>query len=177
MNKAVFLDRDGVINKEIQFVAKPEDFHMLPNAIDALRLLMRTEYKLIIITNQSGMGYGYYSESDYAKVTKKMLGIFEENGVAVDAIYYCPHRYEENCDCRKPNTGMLEKAKREFDIDYMKSWVVGDKTSDIKTGLNIGARTILVRTGAGGKDGRYDLKPDYAAEDFLEAAKIITTSE
>lgn len=177
MNKAVFLDRDGVINKEIQFVAKPEDFHMLPNAVEALRLLMKTEYKIIIITNQSGMGYGYYSESDYAKVTKKMLGIFEENNVAVDAIYYCPHRYEENCDCRKPKTGMLEKAKREFDIDYKRSWLVGDKTSDIKTGENIGARTILVRTGAGGRDGRYDLKPTHIADDLLAAVKIITTSK
>jgi D-glycero-D-manno-heptose 1,7-bisphosphate phosphatase len=175
LSKAIFLDRDGVINQEVQFVARPEEFHVLDNSILALKLLMGTDYKLIIITNQSGMGYGYYSEEDYQAVTNKMVKIFAEEGIVIDAIYHCPHRYEEKCDCRKPGTGMLDKAKKEFGIDYERSWFVGDKTSDIKAGENIGVKTILVLTGAGGKDGRYDVKPDFVAADFLEAVHFITT--
>ncbi|RME54273.1 D-glycero-beta-D-manno-heptose 1,7-bisphosphate 7-phosphatase [Candidatus Woesearchaeota archaeon] len=173
MAKAIFLDRDGVINKEVQFVARPEEFHLLPNTIEALKLLNKTDYKLIIITNQSGMGYGYYTEENYNAVTDKMLKLFAEEGIRIDDIFYCPHRYEEECNCRKPNTGMLKKAKAKYDIDFSQSWLIGDKTSDIKAGENIGAKTILVLTGAGGKDSRYDIKPDYVAADLLEAAYFI----
>ena len=177
MSKAIFLDRDGVINREVQFVAKPEAFHMLPNTIEALKILMKTDYKLIIITNQSGMGYGYYSEKDYQAVTNKMLGEFGKHGITIDGIYHCPHKYEEKCNCRKPGNGMLEKAKKEFSIDYLQCWFVGDKTSDIKAGENVGCKTILVLTGAGGKDGRYDVKPTKVAADLLEAVHFITTGQ
>lgn len=175
MSKAIFLDRDGVINQEVQFVAKPEEFHILDNSIKALKLLMETDYKIIIITNQSGMGYGYYTEDDYQAVTNKMVKIFAEEGIVIDAIYHCPHRYEEKCNCRKPGTGMLDKAKKEFAIEYERSWFIGDKTSDIKAGENVGVKTIMVLTGAAGKDGRYDVKPDFIAADLLEAVYFITT--
>lgn len=173
LNKAIFLDRDGVINREVQFVAKPSDFHILQNSLKALQELSKTDYKLIIVTNQSGMGYGFYNEQDYEKVNKKMLKIFRDNKIRIDQIYHCPHRYEEKCNCRKPNTGLLDRAKEDFNLDYKQCWLIGDKTSDIKAGENIGCKTILVKTGAGGKDGRYKVKPDYVVDDLMGVVKKI----
>lgn len=173
LNKAIFLDRDGVINKEVQFVAKPSEFHILQNSLKALQKLTNSDYKLIIVTNQSGMGYGFYTEEDYEKVNRKMLKIFRDYNIKISAIYHCPHRYEDKCNCRKPNTGLLDQAKKDFNLDFLQSWLIGDKTSDIKAGKNIGCKTILVKTGAAGEDGRFLVKADYVVKDLLAALKVI----
>lgn len=176
-NKAVMLDRDGVINVDCGYVHEIKNFEFIPEVLDALQELAKTEFKIIIITGQSGIGRGYYTEEDYQKLTKHMLKEFEKNSIRIDGIYYCPHSPGYGCSCRKPETGMVEKAKKDFNIDLKKSYFIGDKTSDIKCGKNAGCRTILVRTGKAGKDKRYDVRPDFVADDLYRAIKWILNQE
>ena len=174
MNSAVFIDRDGVINKDLgKYVTCPEEFDFLPRAIDALKRLYKSKYKLIIITDQGGIGKGIYTEKDLEDIHKKMCTLLENEGVILDGIYYCPHHPDENCDCRKPRLGMVRRAVEEHDIDLKKSFFIGDKTSDIKAGKDAGCKTFLVKTGHAGKDGRYDVRPDFIVKDFFEAVNII----
>jgi len=171
--KAIFLDRDGVINDKTECVKTPREFRLLPNTVKGLKLLMNTSFKLIIVTNQIRLGKGEISIKEYNKVNEKMLKLFKQNNANADAIYYCPHRIEEHCNCRKPDLGMLNKAKKDFNLDFRKCWLVGDKTSDIKAGERIKCKTILVKTGAAGKDQKHKIHPDFVADDLYEAAKII----
>jgi D,D-heptose 1,7-bisphosphate phosphatase len=179
MNRAVFLDRDGVINKERhEYVKSWEEFEFLPNSIKALKLLSKTDYKIIIVTNQAGIARGYYTEGILNDIHEKMLNELSKNNVRIDAIKYCPHKEEDDCKCRKPKSTLILSATNEFDIDLNKSWLIGDKTKDIKTVENIkemghNIKTILVMTGYAGKDGIYNVKPDYYAEDLMEAVNII----
>ena len=122
MNSAVFIDRDGVINKDLgKYVTCPEEFDFLPRAIDALKRLYKSKYKLIIITDQGGIGKGIYTEKDLEDIHKKMCTLLENEGVILDGIYYCPHHPDENCDCRKPRLGMVRRAVEEHDINPKKS--------------------------------------------------------
>lgn len=137
MNKAIFLDRDGTINVEKHYIYKTEDFEFLPGVLEGLKLLQNAGYLLIIITNQSGIGRGYYSEEDFLTLNKWMLRKFEENSIHISKVYYCPHspnaqleKYRVMCTCRKPALGMFRKAIREFDIDLAQSWAIGDKIRD-----------------------------------------------
>jgi D-glycero-D-manno-heptose 1,7-bisphosphate phosphatase len=130
--KAFFFDRDGVINIDHGYVSKIEDFTFMEGVFPAMRDLAGKGYRLIIITNQSGIGRGYYAEADFQKLTAWMLEQFAENDVQIEAVYNCPHHPEENCDCRKPEPGMLLKAIREHDVDPDLSWMVGDKESDMQ---------------------------------------------
>jgi len=177
MNRAVFLDRDGVINKEIDYAHKIEDFVLLPNVIEALKLLTETDYKIIVVSNQAGIAKGIHSKQDADKLFAYMKKILSEKGIRIDAVHYCPHHPDDGCECRKPNIGMLKKAEKEFDIDLSKSFIIGDKTSDIKAGENAGCTTILVKTGYGGKDGKNKAKPDFVADDLMEAVKIILSDK
>lgn len=177
MERVVFLDRDGVINRDSKgYIKSAEEFKLLPNTIKALKLLSARKYKLIIITNQSGIGKGLYTTRDFCKVNQKMVKELEKNNVKLDAIYYCPHEAETACECRKPNLGMLKQAQKDFKINTKKSFMIGDKTADIEWGRRAGCKTILVKTGYGGKDKRFSVKPDYVAKDLLEAAKIVASS-
>jgi D-glycero-D-manno-heptose 1,7-bisphosphate phosphatase len=153
--RAAFIDRDGVLNEERAFVHRIEDFAFVPGAVEALRLLRRAGYLLVVITNQSGIARGLYSESDYLVLTEHMREQLAAAGVTLDAVEYCPHlpdapvdRYRVECDCRKPKPGMLKRVIEALDIDPAASFLVGDRLSDIEAGRAAGiGRCLLVRTG------------------------------
>jgi D-glycero-D-manno-heptose 1,7-bisphosphate phosphatase len=153
--KAAFIDRDGVLNEERAFVHRIEDFHLLPGALEALKALQSAGYLLVVITNQSGIARGLYSEADYLAFTGQMRARLKASGVGLDAIEYCPHlpnapleRYRIDCDCRKPKPGMLKRAIKGLDIDPGASFLVGDRLSDLEAGRAAGiGRCFLVRTG------------------------------
>lgn len=170
--KAVFLDRDGVINIEKDYVHKIEDFEFLPSVLEGAKNLYENGYLLIVVTNQSGIGRGYYTNKEFDKVTKYMEKEFEKNGAKIAKTYHCPHTPSDSCNCRKPNPGMLLSAKEEFDIDMNLSWIVGDKEGDIKAALAAGVQnTILVRSGH--KINEDDTSATYVADGVFESAVII----
>lgn len=179
MHKAVFIDRDGVINEDLgKYVTKPEEFVFLPNAIKALKKLHKSEYKIIIITNQGGVGKGIYTEKDVEDIHSKMNNLLKKESIKIDGLYYCPHHPKDNCECRKPRLGLVKKAVEEHKIDVDKSFFIGDKTSDVKAGKDAGCKTFLVKTGYAGHDKVYDIVPDFVVSDLLEAVnKILTTKK
>lgn len=132
MQKAIFLDRDGVINVDKAYVYKVEDFEFCNGIFKALSHFQKLGYLLIIVTNQSGIGRGYYSEEDFQTLSTWMRKELLDANIKLDAIYHCPHAPEANCTCRKPKSGMFEEAIKTFDIDVKSSWMIGDKTSDIE---------------------------------------------
>ena len=146
--KTIFLDRDGVINKEVNYLNKIDDFEFIDGIFDACLYFTNLGYKLIIITNQSGISRGFYSESDYQQLTQWMLGQFENKYIKILDIFHCPHGPNSNCDCRKPMPGMFLSAKTKHNIDMKKSWMIGDKEVDVIAANASGiSNTILVRTG------------------------------
>jgi len=148
MDKVVFLDRDGVINVEKNYLYKIEDFEFIKGVFESLQYLQNLGYKLVIITNQSGIGRGYYTKEQYDKLTLWIKKEFTRNNINITEIFCCPHGPEEGCDCRKPKIGMIQQASAILDIDYENSWIVGDKSSDIQTGINANiCNTIQVKTG------------------------------
>ncbi|MBU2496964.1 MAG: D-glycero-beta-D-manno-heptose 1,7-bisphosphate 7-phosphatase [Nanoarchaeota archaeon] len=174
-NKAVFLDRDGVINedKNNDYIHKIKDFKFISRVLEALKILSKSKYKIIIITNQSGIGRGYYKHEDFFKVTNYMLKEFKKEKIRIDAIYFCHHSPEQACKCRKPETLLLEQAKKRFNINLKKSYVIGDKTSDIMLGKKAGCKTILLQTGKTGKDNKYNVKADYTCKDLLDSLSLL----
>ncbi|MBU0980350.1 MAG: HAD family hydrolase [Nanoarchaeota archaeon] len=181
MNPTVFLDRDGTIIEDKGFLSKKEEIMFLPNSIGGLKMLASLGLKLVIITTQSGIARGYFTEEDLHKLNEHLLAELKKHGIEIDRIYYCPHhpvhgkgKYKKKCRCRKPDTGMIEQAQQELDIDLAKSYLIGDKSIDIQMGMNAGVKTILVKTGYAGKEeGFTEVEPDYVVEDLLEAAKIV----
>jgi D-glycero-D-manno-heptose 1,7-bisphosphate phosphatase len=147
-NRVLFLDRDGVINKEKNYLYKIEDFEFIDGLFEVCRLYQDRGYKIIIVTNQSGIGRGYYSHADFAKLTDWMISEFTQNGVTILDIFYCPHTPDDECSCRKPKTGLIDKADELYSVDHQNSIIVGDKESDILLGLNANiGKKILVRSG------------------------------
>jgi histidinol-phosphate phosphatase family protein len=182
--EAVFLDRDGVINEEVDLVRSPSQLKLVRGSTEAIRMLKQSGFLVIAVTNQPVVARNMCSEEDLAKIHEKLKEMLAAEGARLDAIYYCPHhpdrgypeenpKYKIDCGCRKPKTGMIEQATEDFIIDPKESFMVGDTTRDVQTGKNAGCRTILVRTGFGGRDGKFDAKPDYVCENLLEAAKLI----
>lgn len=154
VNKAVFLDRDGTLNIDYGYVHEIDNFKFINGAIDTLRKLKEMGYLLVLVTNQSGIARGYFSEKQFLQLTEWMDWSLAEQGVELDGIYYCPHHpdgkgeYNENCDCRKPKSGMLLQAIEELKIDPAQSVMVGDKVDDLKAGIGAKVKTnVLVRTG------------------------------
>ena len=143
MRRAVFLDRDGVINEDTGYIPRPESFVIRPGVIDALAEIQRLGYLLVVITNQSGIGRGYYTADDYQQVTQHMLAELASGGVTLAGVYYCPHTADDGCQCRKPAAGMILQAAREHGIDLSQSWLVGDKSSDIEAACRAGIRQTL----------------------------------
>lgn len=150
MNKALFLDRDGVINKEKNYLYKIEDFEFINGVFETCRYFKNKGYLIIIITNQAGIARNKYTEKDYQLLTTWMIKEFEKENINIDRIYHCPHHpdFNDECDCRKPNPKMILDAQKEFNIDLENSILVGDKNSDIEAGINaqIG-RNYLITTG------------------------------
>lgn len=145
MTKAVFLDRDGVINLDKAYVSKIEDFEFCEGVFEALAHFQRLGYLLIIVTNQSGIGRGYYSEEDFQILSDWMQKELLHVKIKIDAIYHCPHAPEVNCACRKPKSGMFLKAIEDFDIDVANSWMIGDKETDMEAAIVAGIpNTILL---------------------------------
>ena len=146
--KTIFLDRDGVVNKEVRYLYRLSDFEFIDGIFDACLYFQKLEYKIVIITNQSGIARGYYNENDYRKLTEWMLGQFNDNGINILDIFYCPHDPESLCECRKPKPGMLIEAKDKYNVSMKDSWMIGDSESDIKAANAAGiSNTILVRSG------------------------------
>ena len=146
--KTIFLDRDGVINKEINYLHKIEDFEFIDGVFDTCQYFKSLNYKIIITTNQSGISRGYYSEIDFQKLTNWMLGQFNINNIDILDVIHCPHLPSDLCDCRKPKPGMFLAAKIKHNIDMKNSWMIGDQENDIKAANNAGImNTILVKSG------------------------------
>jgi len=200
--RAVFLDRDGVINDQTAFVNAPDDLCLLPGAAGAIRRLNEAGIPVVVVTNQGGIAMGHLTEETLAAIHRRMDELLAAEGARVDAVYYCPHypgattgkplvegssalratdfdprrRSPEaapDCPCRKPGTGMLEKARDELGIDLSVSVLVGDATTDILAGLRAGCTTILVRTGLAGRDGKADARPDHTVDDLPAAVDLI----
>ncbi len=183
--RAVFLDRDGVINEHVGLLYKPKQLKLLPNSSKAIKILNSSGFLVIVVTNQPVVARNLCSIEDVEKINNKLLEMLKEKGAVIDKIYFCPHHpdkgypeenksYKVKCRCRKPDTGMFEQAEKDFNIIKEGSYMVGDTTSDIKAGSDFGIKTILVRTGEAGRDKKYKVSPDFVVEDLLEAARLIT---
>jgi len=182
--KAIFLDRDGVINEEVDQLCKVKDLKIYDFAAKAIKKINEIGNLAIIISNQPMIAKGFMTENDLHEIHKKLEAELGKKGAKIDAIYYCSHHPEKGfagempelkikCKCRKPEIGLFLKAKKDFNIDLKKSYLIGDKTSDILAGKRAGCKTILVKTGYGGKDKLFNVKPDFTAKNLLEAVNNI----
>lgn len=180
----VFLDRDGTINEERAYLSSMAQFRFIDGAARAVRLLKESGLKVVVVTNQAGVARGHFSEETVGHIHCTMERMLRAQGAHIDAVYYCPHHptegvglYRIECNCRKPKPGMLERAARELGIDLSKSWVVGDKISDLEAGHAVGCRIVLVRTGYGLESeemlAHLEFRPDYIANDVLDASQWI----
>jgi histidinol-phosphate phosphatase family protein len=150
--KTVFLDRDGVINRNppnMGYVRRWSEFSFIPNARKAIRELTQNGYRIIIVTNQAGIGRGLFSEENLMDIHSRMVAEIVEAGGRIDAIYYCPHHPNAGCECRKPKPGMLTRAGREHNIELSSTYLIGDSKTDIEAGQRAGSKTLLVLTGLG----------------------------
>ncbi|WP_258238381.1 D-glycero-beta-D-manno-heptose 1,7-bisphosphate 7-phosphatase [Arcobacter sp. CECT 8983] len=174
MTKAIFLDRDGVVNVEKNYLYKIEEFEFIDGIFESLKKIQSLGYKIFIITNQSGISRGYYSVDDFEKLTSWMLEEFRNNEIVISQVEFCPHGPNDNCLCRKPKSGMIDKILKNYDIDLKNSWLVGDKSSDIECAQHAGiSNTIQVKSGHKFKND--DSKADYICESIKDIDKIIQT--
>lgn len=169
---AIFLDRDGTLIEHVEYMHEVSKLKIIPGVPEALKRFQDAGFRLIIVTNQPGIGMGYFTKEDLFLVNKEMLRVCSSSGAKIDKIYYCPHSKADGCNCRKPNTGMIDRALSEMNIDISKSFVIGDTTMDVQLGKNAGCGTILVETGLAGRDGVCDVKADYTAANLSAAADI-----
>lgn len=184
LRPAVFLDRDGTINVERDYLADPAELELIPGAAQAIRELAAAGYAVIVVTNQSGVARGMLTEERLAEITARLDELLAAEGAEVSATYYCPHhpdyggaRYQRVCACRKPGAGMLEQAAREHGLDLERSWIVGDALRDLEAGAAVGARGILVATGKGSVQHaaarERDAAPEHYVPDLGAAARVI----
>lgn len=166
--KVVFLDRDGVLNENIHFLHEPEKLKILSGVVEGLKELQELGFKLVIVTNQQGIGLGYFTKEDLFKVNSKMLEIFHKNGILIDKIYFCPHTEADKCSCRKPEAGMLFRAKEELNIDMTRSFIIGDQYGDILAGKRAGVKTIQIA-----QQVRSSAVPSKRVYNFTEAVSWI----
>lgn len=184
--KCVFLDRDGTVNKFCGLLSREDQFQLEDYAAEAIRLLNASEYLVIVVTNQPVVARGMCSIEDILQIHRKMQVLLGKEGAYVDDIVFCPHHpdkgfpdedpmYKISCNCRKPAVGMIMKMAERYNIELSESYIVGDSTTDIRTGKNAGVKTVLVKTGQKGLDGKYDDKPDYVGNNLIEACRMILT--
>jgi D-glycero-D-manno-heptose 1,7-bisphosphate phosphatase len=180
MKRAVFIDRDGTINEEKEYLYRTDDFVFIPGAVQAIRMLNEAGFLVVVVTNQSGVARGYYSEEDVHQLHRYVSAQLEQCGARVDAWYYCPHHpagrgsYALPCRCRKPLPGMLLEAAGRFAIDLESSIMIGDKLIDIQAGAVAGCRSILVRTGYGYEEELSCQSSVEVYDDLLAAAESLT---
>ena len=182
---AVFLDRDGTINEQMGYVNHLSRFQLLPGVARAIRSLNEAGLPVVVVTNQSGLARGYFPESLLEAVHAELHRLLAREGAHLDGLYICPHhpeareeRFRLDCNCRKPRTGLLERAAAELGLDLGRSYMVGDRWSDLRCGAAVGATTVLVLTGYGRGDAAYvgpgqTVQPDHVAEDLEAAARWI----
>lgn len=195
MERIVFLDRDGTLNEEVNYLHRKEDLRILEGVPEALRLLREQGFRIVVVTNQAGVARGYYQEADVDSLHAYMNGLLKQQRAGVDHFFFCPHhpehgigKYKTVCHCRKPETGMFEMAERYYEVDKAGSWMIGDKLIDVQAGRNYGVRTVLVGTGYGQEERRKVLEQtgeagnikatkglpwDIYADTLLEAAREI----
>ena len=170
----VLIDRDGTIIREKCYLHRPEEVEFIPGAVAGMRALREHGYGLVLVTNQSGVGRGYFGEEDVWRVHARLREMLHAEGVYLDGIYYCPHHPDEGCRCRKPGTALVEDARRDLGLDPSRCCLVGDNRCDLELGRRIGARTVLVRTGYGTLVADDPgVAPDRVAADFAAAAAWI----
>lgn len=183
-NKCIFLDRDGTINVYKKLLHKKEDFILIENVAKAIKLINKSDYLAIVVTNQPVVARNLCSFEYMWEINRYMEKLLTIYGAYLDDIFACPHhpdrgypeenkKYKIKCNCRKPDIGMILEAKKKYHIDLSSSYIVGDTTIDIMTGKNAGLRTVLVKTGLCGKDGKFNVKSDFVVKDLLEGVKMI----
>lgn len=185
--KTVFLDRDGTLIDEIEYLSKSSQIHLLPKVADGIKRLNDDNAVLIVVSNQPVIARGLATIKDVKLINDTLVAMLNKKHAYVNAIYFCPHhpnthhpdippgamKYRVKCECRKPKLGMLKKAVEDFNINLENVFIIGDSTRDIKAGKDLGIQTILVETGSRGQDNIYSVKPDYVASDFSHAVDII----
>jgi D-glycero-D-manno-heptose 1,7-bisphosphate phosphatase len=186
---AVFMDRDGTVSHEVGYVNHLSRFRLYPWTVEAIRLLNRKGLAAVVVTNQAGVARGYFPESLILEVHASLRASVEAGGARLDGVYYCPHHptvgeppYRRDCDCRKPRPGLLRRAEAELGVDLKRSWVIGDRHSDMLVAWNVGARAALVKSGYGLGEHTYlapgwSRQPDLVAENLLEAVETILSRE
>lgn len=190
MDKVIFLDRDGTINEEVNYLHKPEDLQILPGVPEAIKLLRDGGFKILVVTNQAGVARGYYSCRDVEVLHEYLNQQLKKSGAWIDRFYYCPHHpvhgigeYKRACHCRKPETGMFEQAGQEYDVDKEHSYMIGDKLLDVEAGNRYGVHGILVGTGYGRQihqeqlEKQEDVIYDVYQETLMDAARYIMERE
>ena len=182
--KAIFLDRDGTINKYVGFLRNIDDFELLDGVAEAIKKINESGYLTIVVTNQPVIARGEVSFEELDEIHNRMETLLGKAGAYIDGLYYCPHHPDKGfpgeikelkivCNCRKPAIGMINQAVNDYNIDIDGSWIIGDTTGDIQTGINAGLKTALVLTGEAGKDGKYKVQPDLIADNLEECVKMI----
>ncbi len=175
----VFLDRDGTVIQEVAYLSDPGAVALIPGASRAIRLINHLGLQAVVVSNQSGVGRGYFPATVVEEVNKRLIVLLEQAGASLDGVYFCPHLPDEGCACRKPEPGMLRVAAEEFRIDLPSSYMAGDKADDVEAIHRVGGKGVLVLTGYGSgeqKDWAVD-PPDFVAQDLLEASYWILLQE
>lgn len=174
MNRAVFLDRDGTIARDVHYCSRPEDLELLPTVGEGIRLLNEAEFKVVVITNQSGIARGYFTEEMLGKIHQKMINDLARYGAHIDAIYYCPHHPDEGCECRKPKPKLAYQAIKDLQIDSQQSYVIGDRLMDVQLARAVGCKSVMISSDPGRSELEdCDILPDYIGSDFESAARWI----
>ena len=176
--KAIFVDRDGTLIHDRNFISKIEDVEFVPGSIKAVKILKDLGYKVVMVSNQSGIGRGILTKEIVDKINEFILSQLRKENLDIDGVYYCPHSPNDNCECRKPNLKMVNQASLRLNLNLKNSWAIGDKISDVMLGKNMGGRGGLVLTGYGKKELEKikvcsNIKPDFVVENLLEAAVLI----
>lgn len=175
MKPVVFIDRDGTLIDEVNFLSRIEDLHVFPFTRTAISMLKESGFLVVVVTNQSGIGRNIYDEAAMHSIHEH---IQKELGGMIDAFYFCPHLPCDGCECRKPALGMINVARRDFDIDMTRSWMIGDKKIDVETGFNAEIRTAMVKTGYGNVHVKeLERSPDIIAANLLEAVELLLTHQ
>ncbi len=174
LQRAVFLDRDGTINYNVDYCRRLEDFHLSPRAIEAVSALNQAGFLVVVITNQSGISRGYFSEEMLGAIHDKLRAAMVKGGARIDRIYHCPHLPDHDCACRKPEPGLLHTASQELGICIEGSFIVGDSQSDVAAGATAGCRTVMIANGLP-REGTIDSPADYYADSILGAVDWILT--